>query len=56
MSVGTDAVKKTDAKLDPMPEEGGERPGQESSQKTGSKNKQTKINPLLLSVFATQDI
>ena len=31
-SVGPDVVKKTDAKLDPMPAEGGERPGQESSQ------------------------
>ena len=28
-SVDTDVVKKTDAKLDPMPGEGGERPRQE---------------------------
>ena len=54
-SVHTDVVKKTDAQLDPMPEEGGELPGKNSVKQVRRTNKRDLI-PFYFQAVAMQDI
>ena len=54
-SVGTDVVKKTDAQLDPMLEEGGELPGKNSVKQVRRTNKRDLI-PFYFQAVAMQDI
>ena len=53
-SVDTDIIKKTDAQLDPMPEEGGELPGKNPVKQVRRTNKGDLI-PFYFQAVAMQD-